>query len=175
MGASAQNCATKATDKADVATTIRAMYAAAVVDDLAKFNALIVPGFYMYDGGKRFDGDEIMQLIKSAHAQGTVYVWTVNDPDVHVSCNEAWIAYVNRGSVKMGAAAPISVEWLESAVLQREKDGWKIAFFHIRLRLHRLSNQHAVAIAEEAVSCCSPRGRKRGQDGFSAGKGGTST
>jgi len=87
-GAQAQSCAMKATDKADVAATIRAMYAAAVVDDLDKFNALIEPGFYMYDGGKRFDGDEIMKLMKDTHAKGAVYVWTVNDPDVHVSCNE---------------------------------------------------------------------------------------
>jgi len=130
LAARAQSCATKATDKTDVAATIRTMYAAATVDDLDKFNTLVEPGFYIYDGGTRFDGDAIMKLMKGLHAKGAVYLWSVNDPDVHVNCNEAWIAYVNRGSMKIGNGPITPMQWLESAVLEREKDGWKIAFFH---------------------------------------------
>jgi hypothetical protein len=130
MGAQAQSCATKTSDAVDVAETIRTMYAAAVADDVAKFNSLVMPGFYMYDNGQRFEGDAIMKLMEQQYAKGFKYVWTVQEPDVHVSCNEAWIAYVNHGSVQRGADAPMPVTWLESAVLERVNGAWKIAFFH---------------------------------------------
>jgi ketosteroid isomerase-like protein len=58
-----------------------------------------------------------------------VYVWTVNEPDVHISGDFAWIAYVNRGSIK-DASGTENVTWLESAVLQKEKDAWRIRFLH---------------------------------------------
>ncbi len=107
------------------------MYAAATVDDVAKIDSLFAPGFYMFDGGKRFDGDSIMKLIAPQHAKGVVYVWTVTQPDVHVHCDEAWIAYVNDGSITMpGAAKPTPMQWLESAVLERQGGTWKMVFFH---------------------------------------------
>jgi len=125
-----QSCEEKPGDKAAVAETVRSMFAAAMKDDVAAFDRLIVPGFYMFDGGRRFDGDEIMQLIKGMHEKGVAYVWNVNDPDVHVHCNEAWIAYVNHGSVKAADQPVVPVTWLESGVLEKQGGVWKIVFFH---------------------------------------------
>ena len=70
-----------------------------------------------------------MDLIKAAHAAGKVYVWTVNEPEVHIAADIAWITYVNRGSIK-DASGTKDVTWLESAVLQKEKGMWRIHFFH---------------------------------------------
>ena len=41
----------------------------------------------------------------------------------------AWITYVNRGSIK-DASGTKAVSWLESAVLRKENDSWRIQFFH---------------------------------------------
>jgi hypothetical protein len=38
-------------------------------------------------------------LLKAQHAAGKRYEWNVTEPDVHISGNTAWIAYVNKGSV----------------------------------------------------------------------------
>jgi hypothetical protein len=130
-GAQAQSCRSQPGDDAAVVQTIRSMYSAATTDDLKSFEALVEPGFYMYDNGHRFDGDAIMKLIAGAHAKGAKYVWTVTQPDVHVHCDDAWIAYVNDGSVQTSADAPAApVKWLESAVLHREGGAWKVVFFH---------------------------------------------
>ena len=67
-------------------------------------------------GGKRFDGDALMELIKTAHAAGKVYVWNVTEPEVHIEGDIAWITYVNRGSIQ-DASGTKSMNWLESAVL----------------------------------------------------------
>jgi len=124
-------CATNPADQAAVADTLRNLYKAAAADDLAGFNAVVAPGFYAFDGGTRFDGDAIMKAIGQYHAKGVRFVWTVTQPDVHVHCDEAWIAYVNQGSIQMKPdSAPIPTTWVESAVLERKSGGWKLVFFH---------------------------------------------
>ncbi len=129
--------ATAASDKADptahsadaVAATMREMYAALSVDDTARLKTVLANDFYAFDGGKRFDGASLAQLIADAHKAGRQYVWTVNEPDARVQGDWAWITYVNRGSVG-DATGTRPVTWLESAVLKLEEGRWRIVFFH---------------------------------------------
>ena len=116
-------------DQDQVTETVRSFFAAASTDDLDKFHAVTAPDFYAFDAGGRFTRDALMDMIKAAHAAGKVYVWTVNDPEVHISGDMAWISYVNRGSIK-DTSGTKDVTWLESAVLQKEKGIWRICFFH---------------------------------------------
>jgi hypothetical protein len=107
------------------------MYRAASASDLAGFDALVAPGFYAYDGGMRLEGDALMKAVMQYQAKGVGFVWTVQDPDVHVFCDHAWIAYVNKGSIQMSASTPaVPTTWLESAELQKIGGTWKLVFFH---------------------------------------------
>ena len=117
------------TDQIQVTEAIRSFFAAATADDLDKLHAVTAPDFYAFDAGGRFTRDALMDLIKAAHAAGKVYVWTVNEPEVHISGDTAWITYVNHGSIK-DASGTKNATWLESAVLQKEKGIWRIEFFH---------------------------------------------
>ena len=54
-------------DQVQVVNTVKGIFAAAALDDLAKFHAVVGPGFYLYGAGARFDGDAIMTLIKAEH------------------------------------------------------------------------------------------------------------
>jgi hypothetical protein len=116
-------------DEAAIIAAIETMYVAFTTDDLAKFHSVAAPGFYAFDGGKRFDGDALMQLLKTAHASGKVYIWRVTKPEVTIEGNIAWITYVNEGSLK-NASETKNLTWLESAVLRRENGNWRIKFFH---------------------------------------------
>jgi ketosteroid isomerase-like protein len=116
-------------DQVQVTEAIRSLFAAATADDLDKLHTITAPDFYAFDAGGRFTGDALMDLIKAAHAAGKVYVWTVNEPEVHISGDIAWITYVNHGSIK-DASGTKDVTWLESAVLQKERGIWRIHFFH---------------------------------------------
>ena len=120
---------TPASDPEQVVDAMRTMYVAATEDDLALFHSVAAPGFYSYDLGRRFTGDELMALIKSRHEAGVVYVWRVTEPEVQIDGNTAWITYVNRGSITDSAGAK-DVTWLESAVLRKESGTWRIQFFH---------------------------------------------
>lgn len=112
-----------------VAETMRDMYAALMVDDDAKLQKNFAPDFYAIDGGKPFDGASLARLVKDAHKGGSTFVWTVNEPKVHLQCDWAWITYINRGSIT-DASGTKPVTWLESAILRYDTDRWRIAFFH---------------------------------------------
>ena len=116
-------------DESAVIAAMETMYAAFTTDDLAKFHSVAAPDFYAFDGGKRFDGDALMKLLKTARASGKVYIWRVTTPEVKIEGNIAWITYVNEGSLK-DAAETKNLTWLESAVLRREHGNWRIKFFH---------------------------------------------
>ena len=106
------------------------MHVAATNDDLDLFHSVAAPNFYAFDNGKLFEGDALMNFVKQLHAKGMVYVWTVDDTSVNTACDTAWITYTNRGSIKDPAGSIIAMEWLESAVLQKENGRWLVRFFH---------------------------------------------
>ncbi|PYJ08307.1 MAG: hypothetical protein DMF06_13095 [Verrucomicrobia bacterium] len=116
-------------EEARVIEVMRTFYVAATNDDLEKFHTVVTRDFHSYDGGARFTGDELMALIKGAHTSGKVFVWNVTKPEVRMHGDVAWISYVNEGSVK-DASGTKNVTWLESAFLRKEKEGWRIEFFH---------------------------------------------
>jgi ketosteroid isomerase-like protein len=70
-----------------------------------------------------------MDLIKALHAAGKHYEWNVTEPDVHISGNTAWIAYINQGTIT-DASGAVNQQWPESAVLEKKSGFWKILFMH---------------------------------------------
>jgi ketosteroid isomerase-like protein len=117
------------TEEQQIIDTVNTIFTAARVDDTAKFDSVIASDFYIYDGGARFNGDTIMAFIKAQHAAGKRYEWNVTEPDVHVTGDTAWIAYVNKGSIT-DASGTTKQNWLESAFLEKQAGNWKIVFMH---------------------------------------------
>jgi ketosteroid isomerase-like protein len=117
------------TEQTEIVATVSTIFTAARADDVAKFDSVIASDFYIFDGGTRFNGNSIMALIKAQHVAGKRYEWNVTEPDVHVSGNTAWIAYINKGSIT-DASGTMNQRWLESAFLQKQAGTWKITFMH---------------------------------------------
>jgi ketosteroid isomerase-like protein len=116
-------------DQTQVVNTVSTIFTAAGTEDIAKFGSVIASDFYIFDGGARFTGDSIMALIKAQHAAGKRYEWNVTEPDIHISGNIAWIAYVNKGTIT-DASGTVNQNWLESAFLEKQSGVWKIVFMH---------------------------------------------
>jgi len=117
-------------DQAQIIDTVSTIFAAARTDDVAKFDSVIASDFYIYDVGVRFNGDSVMAGIKAQHAAGVHYEWNVTEPDVHISGNTAWMAYVNKGSITDASSTTVDQNWLESAFLEKQAGIWKIVFMH---------------------------------------------
>jgi hypothetical protein len=124
----APSCAPPGAAK-DVEAAVRGWFSAFARKDYAAGYALQAPGFYAYDGGERYKGDELGVLLKTAQTGGTRFEWNLHDMDVHLACDQAWAAWVNTGAVgKPGAMQPIT--WLESMVLRYADGRWRIEFLH---------------------------------------------
>jgi ketosteroid isomerase-like protein len=116
-------------DQKQVVDTVSTIFSAASTEDIAKLNSVIAPDFYIFANGKRFNSDALMAAIKALHAAGKRNEEHVTEPDVHISGNTAWIAYVNKGSIT-DASGTVNQNWLESAFLQKQAGVWKIVFMH---------------------------------------------
>ena len=112
-----------------IVDTVSSLFTAFRTEETRKFDSVIAPDFYIFDGGTRFNGKTIMTPIKAQHVAGKRYEWNVTEPDVHISGNSAWIAYINQGSIT-DASGGVNQQWLESAFLQRQAGSWKIVFMH---------------------------------------------
>jgi len=86
-------------DQKQIVRAVNTVFAAVRADDSQELDSVVTPDFYIFDGGVRLNADSLMALIKAKYAAGKRYEWNVTDPDVHVSGNTAWIAYVNKGSI----------------------------------------------------------------------------
>ena len=117
-------------EQTQIADTVSTIFIAARADDVAKFDSVIASDFYIFDGGARFNGNSIMSFIKAQHVAGKRYEWNVTEPDVHISGNTAWIAYINKGSITDASGTTVNQNWLESAFLQKQAGVWKIVFMH---------------------------------------------
>ncbi len=128
--ARALSCPATNADKIAVIDTLRTFYALASVDNIPGMHAVTTPNFYAFDGGQSFASlDSLMKNIQNYRDKGFKFVWSVTDPHVTVRCGDAWIRYVNLGSVQAPGQAPEPYKWLESAVLEKHSGRWKIVFF----------------------------------------------
>jgi ketosteroid isomerase-like protein len=114
-------------EQTQIVDTVNTMFTAIQTDDAAKLNSVIAPDFYIFDGGRRFNAEEVMAIFKAQHLAGKRYEWNVTEPDVHISGNTAWIAYVNDGSIS-DASGTAHQQWLESGFLEKQAGTWKVVF-----------------------------------------------
>jgi ketosteroid isomerase-like protein len=116
-------------DQSQIVDRMNTMFTALETDDAAKLDSIVAPDFYMFEGGARFNGNSILAVMKAQYAAGKRYEWSVTEPDIHISGNTAWIAYVNDGSIA-DASGRVNHQWLESAILEKQAGVWKILFIH---------------------------------------------
>jgi ketosteroid isomerase-like protein len=114
-------------DQSQIVDTVTTIFTALQTDDAAKLSSVIAPDFYVFDGGRRFNSEEMIALFKAQHLAGKRYQWNVTEPDIHISGNTAWIAYVNDGSIG-DASGHVHQQWLESGFLEKQAGTWKVLF-----------------------------------------------
>ena len=123
------DCPAPINAKSEIDRTIHGFFDALREDNEASFKRLTTESFYSFDVGKRFEGTELVDVVRDAHAQGVEINWSIGPIDTKLSCDVAWAAWENVGSA--GIPPDLQpVRWLESAVIVRENGSWKIDFFH---------------------------------------------
>jgi ketosteroid isomerase-like protein len=116
-------------DQNSIVKAVNTVFAALRASDSQKLDSVVTPDFYIFDGGVRLNADSLLTVMKAQYAAGKRYEWNVTDPDIHISGDSAWIAYVDKGSIR-DAAGSVDHQWLESAFLEKKEGTWKIVFMH---------------------------------------------
>jgi hypothetical protein len=116
-------------EQKQVVDTVNTIFSAASTEDIAKLDSVIAPDFYIFANGMRFNGDTLMAAIKAQHPGGKRTEEQVTEPNIRITGNTAWIAYVNKGSIT-DASGTVKQNWLESALLEKQAGTWKILFMH---------------------------------------------
>jgi ketosteroid isomerase-like protein len=114
-------------EQSQIVDAVNTIFTAIQTDDAAKLNSVVAPDFYIFDGGRRFNADQVVAIFKTEHLAGKRYEWNVTEPDIHISGNTAWIAYVNDGSIS-DASGRVHQQWLESGFLEKQAGIWKVVF-----------------------------------------------
>lgn len=122
-------CPAPSEARAEIEHTAHAFFDALRKEDRPALQRLTTTSFYAFDAGRRFAGTELIDVVRDAHAKGVELNWTIGPLDTKLSCDVAWTAWENVGSV--GVPPDVRpVRWLESAVLVHQDGRWKIDFFH---------------------------------------------
>lgn len=116
-------------DKEKVVDAIRMMFAAMSNDDMDQYREITAPDFYVFDMGKNMTSEQLFGVVKNAHESGMTFSWRVTEPQVYINGQMAWITYVNRGVIQNGTEKQ-ELTWLESAVLLKTDNAWRILFLH---------------------------------------------
>jgi hypothetical protein len=72
-------------EQTQIIDTVNTIFSAASAEDIAKFDSVIAPDFYIFANGTRFNGDAIMGAIKAQHAAGKRYDEHVTEPDIQIN------------------------------------------------------------------------------------------
>lgn len=123
------NCSAPPRASGEIEQTVHAFFDALRNDDEVAFRRLTTASFYSFDGGKRFAGTELVNIVRNAHSRGVQFNWSVGPLETKLRCQVAWSSWENVGSA--GIPSDLRpIRWLESAVLVRQDGGWRIDFFH---------------------------------------------
>jgi hypothetical protein len=96
-------------------------------EDKVTWERLTVRDFVAFESGHRYGRTDFFELMRSAHAAGRRFEWSVTNPRIEVSCTLATLAYVNQGSVTQGSSHA-AVSWLETATFRYNAGEWRAVF-----------------------------------------------
>ena len=100
--------------------------------DLQKLNALTTADFVLYEDGKIFNNDSLINLLNSFSKFSAKF--ELDSLKINVDNNIARIFYTNRGDFIVNDTLPLSFNWLESATFRKENEGWKMDFLDSTVR-----------------------------------------
>lgn len=103
-------------------------------DGLSKLNsdeikANCTADFVLLENGKVWNTDSLINFIAPLKTMNFKRANTLKFISTDQNNEVAWVSYYNTADITLNAQQ-MNLKWLESAVLIKEKDGWKIKLLH---------------------------------------------
>ncbi|WP_461052489.1 nuclear transport factor 2 family protein [Spirosoma arcticum] len=104
--------------------------------DMAKFRSYCQPDFMLLENGEIWTVDTLEARMKPRIGSGMKRINTVDFERVTVKGNVAWVTYNNQADID-AKGQKRTIKWLESAVLEKERRGWKMTLLHSTVLLRK--------------------------------------
>lgn len=114
-----------------VQQVVRDMFEALAVLDVEKTKSLCTADVMILESGQVWNFDSLALRISTRKAKSADFK-RVNQLDfieTKMVGNAAWVSYFNKADISFGGKTT-HVKWLETVVLRKEKEVWKIALLH---------------------------------------------
>ncbi|MFQ5605968.1 MAG: YybH family protein [bacterium] len=84
--------------------------------------------FYLFEDGQKMNLNQFINLVKSFEHQATIH-YELEDIRTEIAGSLAWMTLRTKALMNLNGQGT-NLEWLESAVLKKQQDLWRIAFYH---------------------------------------------
>jgi hypothetical protein len=125
--AAREHCPDPPTQTEAIVSVQTGLFSALENEDKVSWEQLTARDFVAFEGGHRYGRTDFFELVRSTHAGGRHFEWSVTSPHVEVSCTLATLAYVNHGSVTQGSSRS-AVSWLETVTFRYAAGQWRAVF-----------------------------------------------
>jgi ketosteroid isomerase-like protein len=130
-------CLPRTNESPEIEKTITGLFDAMSAADLVKLADFLCDDFQLAEAGMVMSKQEAVDLLKGSvntEAQRTHKITVIR---THIDGSFAWIAYWNEARI-VSEEKTREVKWLETAVLRKEKNEWKLEFLQsTKLNLDR--------------------------------------
>ncbi len=100
--------------------------------DFQKMKDLSTEDFVLFEDGKVFNNDSLINLISSMPDATAEYKF--EDFVINVDDNTGNMRYYNNGEFTINDTTRLSMKWLESATFKKIENDWKLEFLHSTVR-----------------------------------------
>ena len=100
--------------------------------DLDKMNAVTTSDFVLFEDGKVFNNDSLVNFLNSFSKFSINY--KIDYLKINVDNNSGYMIYLNRGEMILNDTTKLTINWLESATFKKVADEWKLEFLHSTVR-----------------------------------------
>ena len=100
--------------------------------DLVKMNEVTTTDFFLFEDGKVFNNDSLVNFLNSFSKFSINY--KIDYLKINVDNNSGYMIYLNRGEMILNDTTKLTINWLESATFKKVADKWKLEFLHSTVR-----------------------------------------
>jgi hypothetical protein len=100
--------------------------------DINKMNAVTTTDFVLFEDGKVFSNDSLVNFLNSFPKFNADYKF--DHFKINVDNNSGNMSYYNHGELTINDTTHLTFNWLESATFKKVGDNWKLEFLHSTVR-----------------------------------------
>ncbi|GAB3037944.1 nuclear transport factor 2 family protein [Spirosoma pulveris] len=116
-------------DEKNVKQVVNGFFQALSDEDIPALRSYCQTDFTLLESGEIWSLDTLEAKIKPYFGKGASRINKIDFKKIDIKGANAWVVYFNQADMEMNGKKG-TIRWLESAVLTKYKNQWKIALLH---------------------------------------------